>query len=159
MYYEIQPKKLPRKQNISVRNRNRDVCDSCFISIFSPFTFWLSLLRLHTCFFLFLKIPFFFFSPPRCLLITLYTPWAQMTPVKMHENAKWLITQTQRTNIMFHSGSSSSVSKASHAWGVGGVGGVFIFWWSGVPSSPLMFCAHVRTWTRGESTEHKKWLV
>lgn len=50
------------------------------------------------------------FSPPRptrSVLITLYTP----------ENAKGLITQTQRTNIMFHSGSSNSVRKASHARG------------------------------------------
>lgn len=128
MYYEIQSKNLPRKQNIGVCDRNRDVCDSRFISIFSPFTFWSSLLHLHICFVLFLKKGKstqagrqIHHHHPGSLLITLYTPWAQMPPVKMQENAKGLITQTQRTDIMFHSGASSSVSKASHMGKGGGV--------------------------------------
>lgn len=143
MYYEIQSKKLPRKQNISVRNRNRDVCDSRFISIFSPFTFWSGLLYLHIRFFLFLKIPFFFFSS-RSLLITLYTPWAQMPPVKMQENAKRLKTQTQWTNII--QDHRALLAKPHTQLGASS--------YSDGPASPhlhfsLLFCAHVRTRTRG----------
>lgn len=77
------------------------------------------------------KSPFSFF-PPALFSSHSYTPWARVPRVKMQENANRLITQTQWTNIMFHSGSSSSVSKASRA-----VGCVFLFWWSGVPSPPL----------------------